>query len=353
MLNLAAKVEVIFGERELLLPNICTYYPEADTSSGNWQGAFGTRTARLGAVSLAQLPRGALVFGLDASLAVDGYFVAEQIPVNEPADLGWMQDRMAQQGAAVDVPEETVLIARYGDGVWGHWLVELLPKIVVCEHTFPGRFKYALSNSVISSQGVTRDRILESISSYGVSDDRLMLLRDDTIYRFAKLRGLTPTYMDFAPHPEVNKILIEDMGKGNARAAVPSKVALMRSDSRRTIDNMHEVNDFLRSERFVPIEIAALSFAQQVQIFNDAKTIFSVLGSGLSGLIYAQDGCRVLAACPSHWSDRFFYGILQAKAGSFWAEARGGTIQADNMEGTSNFHLPLQMMREAAESLGV
>jgi hypothetical protein len=49
-----------------------------------------------------------------------------------------------------------------------------------------------------------------------------------------------------------------------------------------------------------------LSFENQVAAFNAASTVFCVLGSGLTGLIYSPDKVSVIAPAPEDWGDAFF-----------------------------------------------
>ena len=45
--------------------------------------------------------------------------------------------------------------------------------------------------------------------------------------------------------------------------------------------------------------------------FRRAHHVLSVLGSGLTGMIYSPDGADVVTLAPSNWSDRFFFAIMQ------------------------------------------
>ena len=59
-----------------------------------------------------------------------------------------------------------MIVARYGFGTWGHWIGELLPKIVTVEAAFPGRFSFAIPRPMMLRGG----RIFENRS-------RLMVYR--------------------------------------------------------------------------------------------------------------------------------------------------------------------------------
>ena len=65
----------------------------------------------------------------------------------------------------------------------------------------------------------------------------------------------------------------------------------------------------------MPVDIEALSFIDQMSVFRGAENIFSVLGSGLAGLIYAPDQVTTGTLRPQLWQDRFFTALMQLRRG--------------------------------------
>ena len=74
----------------------------------------------------------------------------------------------------------------------------------------------------------------------------------------------------------------------------------------------------------MPVDIEALSFSQQVLLFRHAENIFSVLGSGLAGLLFSPDAIKVVTIRPEQWLDRFFTALMQLRRGK-WADISGPT----------------------------
>jgi len=133
---------------------------------------------------------------------------------------------------------------------------------------------------------------------------------------------VTPIWSDHIPHPAPLDVM-----RGSVRL-VPyragwEKIALMRRDwPTRAISNCDEVEQFLRAEGFTITDAAFLPFLDQVRMFQSARVVFGVLGSGLTGLIYSPNCVHVLVAGPASWGDRFFYALAQHRRGR-WSEVRG------------------------------
>ena len=341
---LATAAEPLFPPRQVPLPRICVHTNATPELQSAWAPAYAARIAKPHAVSLIRLPKGAEVSGPAGFAArADGHLIREQLPPRTdhlpfPAD------------ATVDAPPaDTLLIARYGEGTWGHWLIELLPKAAVCEHLFPGRFRYLIPGWVLHEPVFGR-RIEESLAAYNIPPDRLLPLPSHQVARFDALYALTPVHTDNIPHPDVAAIL-----RGPPPTTPPTqKIALLRHDPRRAIANAEPVAELLRKRRFTPIDIATLDFAAQRALYATSHTIFSVLGSSLAGLIFSPDGTRVAAAAPDQFGDRFFHGMLQMRPGALWAEARGPVPTPDpTYYRDSAFHLPLPALRSALNALGI
>jgi hypothetical protein len=97
-----------------------------------------------------------------------------------------------------EVLQETVIIARFGAWTWGHWLGELLPKIVVIVDAFPNRFFFAVPQTYNTPEWKNFSR---SIAAYRVPPQRLVLLEPDRAYVLKRAWALTSIWSDHAMHP--------------------------------------------------------------------------------------------------------------------------------------------------------
>lgn len=248
--------------------------------------------------------------------------VAEQVPPyfgqSDLAKVG------SWPGDALEVPQTAVLIARFGIRTWGHWLGELLPKVVVVEAAFPMKYSYILPQEVATAPGFKT--LLESLQYYGIGFDRLLLLPPGK-YRLRKLLSVSSVWNPTKMHPEA-----ADLMRGSSRPVETSarrKVALLRTESStRNVFNLSEVKKLLTDSGFETVETGRLSFSEQVHTFATAETIVGVLGSGLTGLPYCRQGVRVLTLAPGKWGDLFFFAMMQLRDAKL-ADIRGHQQEGD------------------------
>ncbi len=312
--------------------------------------AYAARTGRPEPVDIMVLPPGTLLRG-DAQWVVQigDAVLREQVPPNWTADAPIWKRLSSCDPQTVESDRDILLIARFGLRTWGHWMGELLPKIVVCERRQPGRFTYALPGAAFDREqgGLLAMRLAESLSAYGIGMSRVLML-DERAYRFARLFAVTSVWTDRMMHPAVLADMRERTEPGGDGHSGSRQVALLRGDNdRRQIANAVEVKACLTARGFDVLDIAEQDFSAQLAIFRSARTIFSILGSSLSGLIYAREGVEVIAAAPDRFADRFFYALMQARKARY-AEVRGPVAgEPHKIYRDSSFVLPVAALDQA------
>ncbi len=220
--------------------------------------------------------------------------------------------------AREEISGETLIVARYGACTWGHWLAELLPKIVMAEAAFPNRFLYTVPEAY---SALHMQNFIDAISAYGVSRQRLILLNSRRAYLLRKAWAVTSIWSDHVMHPAAAEML---RSRGpRAQDARTHKIALLRPpDATRKLENWTEISGVLTDRGYPVIEIASLSFVAQVEVFRSATHIYSTLGSTLTGLIYSPPGLSVVSVAPAIFGDRFFYALIAERRGRY-ADVRG------------------------------
>ncbi len=218
----------------------------------------------------------------------------------------------------------------------------------VVERYQPGRFKFAVPH-YRSDYGRA---MMESLRAYGIEPHRVIPISCARSTQFRNAWAVTPIWSDRSPHPSALDVM-----RGAVRLIqhMPGRerIALMRRDRpTRTIVNGSEVEAALTAAGFVLTDATGLPFVEQVRMFQSATTIFGVLGSGLTGLIYSPNGVNVVAVAPSGWGDDFFYGIARQRNAK-WAEVRGQSHwnKTDGLLRDAPFEVPLRSLHEALETL--
>jgi len=321
---LAVTLETLVGATDFSAPAdiVYTNFPILDPVAGkqHLNELYVAREHPMAAIALGKLPADTdlIVAGGEDFIPVhQGRLLKDQVPAYWAEDA--IPDILSRTRPYVDIDGSAVLIARFGLRTWGHWLAELLPKMICVEAAYPGKHRFVLPAAVFSDP-VLRP-LLESIWYHGIDLARIVPVMPDTVYRFGELYAVSPAWSRNKLHPGVAALVRARMRP--VQPNMPRKVAFLRTESEtRNIANIQAVTALLKRQGFTMVEIGALPFADQVATFASAETIVSVLGSGLAGLLYAPQGVRMLTLAPSRWWDLFFFALLQTRDGRL-ADIRG------------------------------
>lgn len=299
------------------------------------------RVCNVDAISICQMPIQTIVYGGgDFVTSSNGHILADQAPpyFSGPDALLKVVTEPREQ-VAVCGPH--LLVARFGDRTWGHWLVDILPRIVIAESFFPKRFQYVVPDNVIQDSSPARRRVLESLHAYGIQEDRLLGISPDRNYVFDDLSMITPIRSDHMMHPAAHNLM-------NRRLALsprpPTKrVAILRTDSsNRNVTNLPDVRDELIRHGFDILSISEMTFLDQVACFQEAGHVVGVLGSGLTGLLYSPYGVKVMTIAPRAFGDRFFFGLTQMRNGHY-VDLRGPVTVRDAGAPDRNSHFEIEI----------
>ena len=311
------------------------------------------RICRLAAVELRRFPS-------DARLAVPSG--EEMLPIcgehvaGEQVHPSWSDEGLQQAIAGCEttdcIDESAIIIGRFGMRTWGHWLGELLPKIVCVEAMEPGRYRYLFPAPLMSDPLLKPQR--ESLEFYGLGPDRLHLLEPGRSYRFRELAWVSSVWSDRMMHPAAIEAMRKHASIHSEGIGRTDRIALLRRESStRNLANLDEILWFLRSHAWNIIDIGELSFAEQVATFEAASAVISVLGSGLAGLMYAPRGVKVLTLTPVGWADGFFFAMMQNRNAAL-AEIRGLKSPADPRPvAISSFHVKVADIERGLRGLGL
>lgn len=311
------------------------------------------RICRLPAVELRRFPP-------DARLAVPNG--EEMLPIRDEHVTGeqihpsWPDEQLQRAIASCEttdfIDESAIIVGRFGMRTWGHWLGELVPKILCVEAMQPGRYKYLFPAPLMSDPLLKPQR--ESLEFYGLGPDRLLLLQPGRSYRFRELAAVSSVWSDHMVHPAAVEMMRRQAGIRGDGIDRTDRIALLRRESStRNLANVEEIEWFLRSRGWRIIDIAEQSFAEQVATFQGASAVLSVLGSGLAGLIYAPRGVKVLTLAPAGWADGFFFAMMQNRNAAL-ADIRGTKSLGDPRPvATSRFHMKLEDIERGLRGLGL
>jgi hypothetical protein len=360
--ELSPATEELYPAQTVCLPTSLVYSNAADFDPEFARISVGyshsAREAFVEPILLCAFPADTLVLANSwFTTFADGAFVVEQFAPPFREKDARPQDLLLSDGPVVDVSEPCLLVGRYGEGTWGHWLGELLPRAVLAEQAYPGRFKFVVPawTTVEQPKRGLAHAINESLAAYGITGDRCIRLQIDLTYRFKQLFGVTSVWSDFTIHPAVLDQMRSLASVRHSQTPPASgKIALLRKGaSTRNIINLSDVEELLVAKGFEILELGGMPFATQVAIFQSCPIVFSVLGSELTGLMYSPDEVKVLSAGPANWADRFFYPLVQLRDGLL-ADIRGpADWKGERFYREAPFRVDLRQVDVALESLSM
>ena len=344
--ELAASAEQLFPPRTVQCRDVFGFSNAEGAALANAKASMREMLAEVTSVDLLRLPPGARVLGGSWRLLVGDRLADEQLIFRAPGQPVDESFGPPPEGPVKQVDLETVLIARYGDGTWGHWLGEMLPKVATCEALFPGRFHYALPAWALDAK-LLGARMQESLQFYGVNAGRILKMDSEVEYRFSSLFAITRVYQGRVLHPDVLKIMRgADMSDSRASPAV----ALLRYDPRRSIANLPDIIPVLKQRGYQILNVALMTFPEQIELYKTARRLFTVLGSSLTGLIYSPPRVGIAAASPAGFTDGFFTGLLRQNESACFCAIEGPiAVENPRMKRDSSFTIPANDLVQALD----
>lgn len=205
----------------------------------------------------------------------------------------------AARALPVKVIDEPCFPIAADGNVYGHFLIEAIPRLHIVRRTLAGElppFKVLVVRTLPAwARTIMRDH-------YGVRPEDLIEYdpgSEQVLLRQAIWPSLTVQQDYF--HPFNNQVigeLLQDVGGG--RRLCLDRVFLSRVlfanplMQERNIGNELELAGIASREfGFIPISPELLSWADQIRLFSEIRHVVGVFGSGLHNALFARRSCRV------------------------------------------------------------
>lgn len=175
-----------------------------------------------------------------------------------------------------------------------HWLLELLPKLHLCERA--GLDVGDLPPTVVAFLGhAGLPYQQQTLRLLGIDIAATVNIQPQTNVRSTNL--IVPAYhtRDFAvPRWAAEFVRTRFLPAADARQG-PERIYIDRGSSpRRRIVNSLDVRRLFERKGFVTIDPAALTFSEQVGLFRDARWIAGAHGAAFANLVFCQPRARLL-----------------------------------------------------------
>jgi hypothetical protein len=353
--DLGVRLETLFGEATLDLPNPLVYANFSAQCDAATRRSLLSRNMpqriHVPPVSLVRYPPGILVNGDRSYLAVAGEaIVREQVaPWNADPAQEVLQMQAAQPA---DIQLPCLLLARFGERTWGHFVSEILVKAAMAERFFPGRFFYAVPwwTTEPTAERSYATVVLEALAAYGIGPERLLRMGAFQVFRFSALHDITGYWND-GLHPGALACLrvprtIRKRGDPKRKIAL-----LRRPPDARAVFNAGAVHKRLAALGFSPIDPTSRHFLDQIRLFDEAEIVVGSLGSNFAAALCAGQERRLISLAPAAWEDGYFIRMFQ-RLGTLHGDFRGPSTLLDGDDGERSPHLvDPERLAEAVEAV--
>ena len=82
--------------------------------------------------------------------------------------------------------------------------------------------------------------------------------------------------------------------------------------------NEREVEPFLLDHGFVFVDLEKFSFADQVRTFAEAEMIVAIHGAGLTNMVWAPPGCKILEIMDPNYVNLMYYVLSEVLEQRYW-----------------------------------
>lgn len=245
----------------------------------------------------------AFVFGRDVAVVTsDGDYNLEDLGTLRFADPG-RSDSAAYEGY-LPRPKKlsgTLGVLAFGacSGNYYHFLIDCLPKLRHLEMSgasidrYYAPYRYEFSRQLFQLMGLPASRI--------VSARELSHVTADDVY--------VPQPLE-TPRPADMRYLFETMSRqswSKTDGQPEGLVYISRANARvRRVLNESEVISALTRRGFQCVQLEGMPLVQQIQLFQQAKTIVAPHGAGLANMVFAQPGATVIEIGTVHRPLPFF-----------------------------------------------
>lgn len=213
------------------------------------------------------------------------------------------------------VAEPTFLVKKESFHNWGHWAIELLPKVKWLTDFFDDTVRVAIGDYAEA----LRVTVVQSLVACGIAEDRVIYLNGVDVYEFDRLFLSTPVCWD-EPQLVAPRVIefLQRLGRQHFSLDAPERIFVLRAGvSHRIAVNERELIEIGRQFGLVPIDPASLTFTERVRVFSNARLIAGVHGAGLTDLVFSQHHAAVVMLGSEQVPDDFFWNISCIRGDSF------------------------------------
>jgi capsular polysaccharide biosynthesis protein len=216
-----------------------------------------------------------------------------------------------------ELPGTFITLLSRHSGSFYHWFTECLLRLSLLEST--------PSSTPILVHHDLRDWQRDTLRLLGISDDRIMPLANGC-YEVDQL--YFPSFLAYASFTQDWTFSWADWSLRwlraqfcGTRTATPEKrIYISRQGAaHRQVLNEDQVIRRLQGDGFQIVDANPLSLREKIELFGDASIILSAHGAGLTHILFAPAGARVIEALdPYHLMGGLYYQMAASLRQEYW-----------------------------------
>lgn len=192
--------------------------------------------------------------------------------------------------------KNAALIMRRGDTVYGHWLLEILPRLHLALQHSSKDMKYILSKEIPEYQ-------IDIIQQLGVDRERLIFLgRDEAVFCSRLLVPSVPHTNRQWLHPFANQVFDHLVQMNRNRTVGSDRIFVTRRSRHgdpRPLVNLTEIEAVATNNGFIVVDPGVIDWRTQASLFSQARVVMGLSGSGLHNTAFSRSNCHVLVLQPN------------------------------------------------------
>jgi hypothetical protein len=177
---------------------------------------------------------------------------------------------------------------------FSHWVLDALPRLALLSE-FPPDTRILVPAKLAGYQKETL-KLLGLLDRVRCTPESHVVVED---YYFSSPTAMISTHSPYG----LNFLRSSFLPLADKSYRGPKRFVIQRKGKTRGIKNDAEVNEFFKSLGWAIINTEDLTFAQEIELFQNAEAFAGVMGSGFTNAIWSSPGCKVIMFVPENRMD--------------------------------------------------
>ena len=206
------------------------------------------------------------------------------------------------------IPGKVAVLTSVKGEQFFHWMLDLLPKIDMLQRA--GHQLESFDAFVVNS---CQSRFMrDTLEMVGIPPEKVVTNQDFSHLKADELVVPTPPHVSGNPQAWAMDFLRDIFlpTPGSLPADLPRKLYISRAKAEvRNVVNEEEVRQYLEGRGFETIMMEELPIQQQIALFARAEVIVAPHGAGLTHLVFARQGIKVIELFSPLYVNACFYSL--------------------------------------------